>query len=553
MNQNRVLEAGVLTLFFLIILGLETYLYADNFTWRGGPARRSALGGISIAMPDASSVIDLYSEGFASSLVLRDKTALIGLSLSAIPHESFEKTGQSYKSLKDHPITFISEGDSSAGITYFFDDDSAISVKPYIMLNEGAKQMESGPPSDSSGASFLENLYALDIVFSRRINDYFSGGASLRAAFYRDEVVTGRFAYVNYDSVEIDSSDKILYSKSEYSLSGTYSPDEKTMAAVSIGALKNLNPYYEPWITGMKKAGFEGAIAAYPVLFAGYSYTRTARNYTFASLWEGENKINEKTNVSGFDVNAGCSVKGAGQSVFSISVGITAGIEGNYSGASSTVIDMYFSTGTAYSASENYKNIKKGMAHHAIFKGRYDFGGLIAAGKFAYYSAGADFYLNKNTAAGVGSQAFDAVAGVTFLPERFVIPLEIFTGALFQSEKGYASGREANYSLFTAGLRAGLEYKFSEGVLMRLGVDSAYGGPSSYVKTGSLVNDAMLGTSSNPAYLQTGISLGAGHYTGKLEINLNIRYSNTGRLPYKGGIKYGEGETTVISDVKVYL
>jgi hypothetical protein len=64
----------------------------------------------------------------------------------------------------------------------------------------------------------------------------------------------------------------------------------------------------------------------------------------------------------------------------------------------------------------------------------------------------------------------------------------------------------------------------------------------------------MLGTSSNPAYMQAAISLGAGHYTKNTEINLNLRYSNTQRLPLdKALMNYDEASMTIIADVKVFL
>jgi len=221
---------------------------------------------------------------------------------------------------------------------------------------------------------------------------------------------------------------------------------------------------------------------------------------------------------------------------------------------SSTVVDMYFSTGSAYSRTEDYKKINNGEAHHFVFKGRYDFGPALVAGEFSYYSAGADFYESTGPAVSLNSQVFSAVIGASFSPERFIIPVEIFTDSVLQAEKGGSDNRLANYSLFTAGLRAGAEYSISESILMRLGFDAAYGGPSSHVKNDSGTTDSMLGTSANPAYTQAGISLGAGHYTKNMEINLNFRYSNTGRLPdNKALLDYKETAMTIMADVKVFL
>jgi hypothetical protein len=527
---------------------------AGDYTWRGGEARRSALGGVSVSLPDASSMIDLYEEGFASSLVLRKKMNVISTTWLAIPHEYTEETPGSSASLRDHPLALAGEGDGSAGITYFFDNDSVMQFKPYVMLNEGEKSLEQDLPPDSMSVDSLENLYAADVIFSRRITENFSGGASLRASFYRDEAVTGRDAYIDYDTETVNITDKILYSKAEFSISGTYSPDENVHAAVSFGTLKSLSPYYEPWITGMRNTGFTGAIRAYPVLFGGYGSNRFIRKKTVASLWESSAETEEKQGIAGYDINAACGARGQDGSVFTASAGLTLGITGNYSVMSSTVVDMYPSTGTPYSGGEEYKNIRNGLAHHFIFKGRYDFGAATAAGMFSYHSAGADFSGNTGPAVSLSSQVFDAVIGASFSPDKFIIPVEIFMETLIQSEKGGPDNRQANYALFTAGLRGGAEYEVSEGILMRLGFDAAYGGPSSHVKNDSGVNDAMLGTYSNPAYMQAAISLGAGHYNKNTEINLNLRYSNTQRLPYdKSLLNYDEASMTIMADVKVYL
>jgi hypothetical protein len=74
------------------------------------------------------------------------------------------------------------------------------------------------------------------------------------------------------------------------------------------------------------------------------------------------------------------------------------------------------------------------------------------------------------------------------------------------------------------------------------------------VKKGGFIQDRILGTYANPAYLQCGISLGAGHSTDNVEINLNLRYSKTGLLPLNADITdYEEGAMTVMTDVKVFL
>jgi hypothetical protein len=555
MKLDRLKITGVLSLAAALNLAFLTPVFSGgDYTWRGGQARRAGLGGVSVSLPDASSVIDLYGEGFASSLVLRKKISVISATWLAMPHEYTQETPDAFSSLRDHPLALSGEGDGSSGITCFFDNDSALQFKPYVMLNEGEKNTEVTLPSDTAFVDSLENLYAADIIFSRRINEHFSGGASLRAAFYRDEAATARDAYIDFDSEKIRKTDKIFYSKAEYSISATYSPDENASAALSFGTLKPLIPYYEPLITGMRNRGFDGAIGAFPALFGGYSCTRLVTEKIRASLWESSSETSEKTGVSGYDISAGCGAHGPGAGVFTASAGLTLGITGNYVMTSSTVVDMYFSTGSAYFGSENYRKISSGLAHHFVFKGRYDLGWATAAGKFSYYSSGADFFENAGPAVSVSSQVFDAIIGASFSPDRFIIPVEIFTQSYIQSEKGGVDNRQANFSLFTAGFRAGTEYEVSEGVMMRLGLDAAYGGPSSHVKNDSGVIDSLLGTSGNPAYLQAGISLGAGHYAKNTEINLNLRYGNTGRLPgSKALMDYKEASMTIMADVKVYL
>jgi hypothetical protein len=540
---------------FSITLSLTAFLlHAEDYTRHGGAARRAALGGINITLPDVSVAMDLYEEGYVSSLVLRKKQNMISTSWIAMPHEYNMEAGDSSDSLRELPVLLAGEGDGSAGFTYSLDNDNTLQFRPYLMINEGWQNTVKGLFSDSLYRDFLENMYAADIVFSRKITKNFSGGAGLRAAFYRDESVTQQTAYINYDIVSISGSEKIFYSKAEYSISCTYAPDENASAAVSFGTLKALLPYFDPWISGMKKTGLNGAVSVYPSLFSGYSYSRSFGEKTYASLWESSVQIEEKQDISGYDINAGCSVRGQGQSVFTASAGLTLWLSGSYSVLSNTVVDNYFAADTEYTGNAEYVKTHNGQAHHVALKGRYDFGAAIAAGKFTYSSAGADLYEASGPAVSLSSQIFDVSAGIVFLPDRFVIPVEIFAASLFQSEKGYVDSREADFSLFNAGLKGGVEYEIASAVFMRLGFDASYGGPSSRVKTAGGVTGSLLGTSLNPAYAQAGINFGAGHYNDNIEINLNLRFSSTGRMPANAALmEYNETSVTIMTDVKIFL
>lgn len=56
------------------------YLNSNTSWYEGGPARTAAFGGIEIILPDSSTPINLFSEGFGSGVFSLDWKNIVSLS-----------------------------------------------------------------------------------------------------------------------------------------------------------------------------------------------------------------------------------------------------------------------------------------------------------------------------------------------------------------------------------------------------------------------------------------------------------------------------------------
>jgi hypothetical protein len=525
--------------------------------WYGGQARLASLGGITTAIPDAAGTLDLYEEGFVSSLALRPGKNIIDLDPGAMPHDKNYNTGEISSGLHDLPVLLNMDNTGPEGIVLFF-GDSALQFIPHFSYNEGQYDNGENFPSIPDQLNYSRTLFSADIRYAKKIGQYFSGGAALRNVYYRDDENSGWFGYLDHDAHDITGKGSLQYVKAEYSISATYSPDRNLQAAVSFGSLKNLLPSYQNWIVNMNTGGLSGAFNIYTPLIAGFNVDDSEQ--IFDTTMQEQKTINtgERQNISGYDLNAGCSILGQGCSIFTVSAGLSAGISGEFILVSSTADSMIHIPGaeTYTSESQDFKRIQDGESHHVTFKCRYDFGGIIAAGKFAYQGGGAacrlDGPLQPPTA--VNLQIFDVVLGATFKPEKFSIPAEIFMQNFLQTQDGGPADSLEQYTLFTAGLRGGLEYEIDRGIYLRTGINFAYGGPGSFVRIpGQPDKSSLFGTSYNPAYTQFAVCMGAGHYSGNFELNMNISYGIIGEIPQPQGDEFNEHTVSILTDIKVYL
>jgi hypothetical protein len=538
-------------IFLFILLAPVSVCRAFSETWLGGPSRMAALGNMDIALPDSTNVMDLYADGFSSSLVFRRPQNGIYFLPGAVPHdlESYS-TGGSYE-LHDHPVFAGPEHGGPGSAVFFLPGGNAFEITPYFMYNSGTIDNMWGVYEDTGQVDYKEQMYAADLKFARKITGELSGGASIRFALDKAESGIGGTQYLNNFYNDINGAITDIYTKADYSVSGTYAPGGGFQAALSFGSAKSLLPQFEPYIFEMDTGGFAGAINAYTPLFTGYEDDLSFNEVT-TGLTKKTVSLEEKQGISGYEVNGGCGMTGEGESVFVVSAGIEAGMTGNYTRVSSTTDDDFYGHVTVTSESYDYSRIRNAYTHHVFLRGRFDFrNGIIISGKFNYSAAGADFYEDgpASPVTNVNLRYFDTAAGVLFLPGAFKVPIELFLQDMFQSQSGGASNDENQYTVFTSGARAGMEYEIVKGFFARTGVDFAYGGPSTYSDSGG---DLQLGTSNNPAYTQLGVSLGAGRIMDNLEINLSFRYANINLLP-KGDVNYKEGTVTVMSDVKIYL
>lgn len=163
--------------------------------WEGGAAKMTAMGTFSFAVPDKTSIIDLYSFGYASAMLKREKKNDIDLALGY-------KTGFGGAAL-DLGGAYADD----ASVVYWITNDDVLVLKPSFVKDEGYTE-----------------YYDAKIEYARTIGAGFGAGVSIKkSSLIKSDIDSGEaydeVADTNYD---YEVSTKIRGEKTEWRASLDY-------------------------------------------------------------------------------------------------------------------------------------------------------------------------------------------------------------------------------------------------------------------------------------------------------------------------------------------
>ena len=150
--------------------------------WEGGPARLLSLGNVGVVLPDRATVIDLYSAGFASGFVAREKACVISLS----PGYQYERSTVGSRVLEAKNTGLIDEKGNL--LVFWITPDDAICITPGYLNNYN---LEKGIDYSSS-----LNMGALKIDYSRSFGGGLTAGLTVEyMGSYRSNVFNNVWTY----------------------------------------------------------------------------------------------------------------------------------------------------------------------------------------------------------------------------------------------------------------------------------------------------------------------------------------------------------------------
>ncbi len=392
-------------LYLLFVFTLSSSLFSSS--WDGGGVRMMALGNTSIAMPDSTSVIDLYSDGFASLLCYRDKADVVSLS-------------GAYDQLY---TTFFGGYTSGTGITdergnyilHWFSPEDALMIHPFY-LNVFSVLFD-GVESRNTGGARIE--------YSRVIGGGFSAGAMFK--YLGAYETSGATVYTSDYLTKHSDTIRDL----EWLVDAGFKMDNGLAFAVSGG-------YTVPQ-----------AVAKRAPDMIEYTYATSNflafNNYGFSGSGISSGPtgdINYRFESSGVNINAGAQYIKKGEIEASISGGAVFGFNYDYRTASDVFpsMDMY-QKGTAYNASLKCR----------VFPAKDITAGFMAQGSGVDYTSDVLLPATEYFA--------DIAAGASYDAGFIRVPVEIF---------GHLQDGAWLYKRY-AGIRGGAEWEVLPWLTVRAG------------------------------------------------------------------------------------
>jgi hypothetical protein len=401
--------------------------------WDGGAARMASLGGIDIVLPDSTNVIDLYSQGYTSSLVFRERQNIISLA----GETDFIKQVEEGQYIS-HAFYFNSLDENSNYFIIWPDENSAVVFKPYYFneyYNNGV-----GLPVGSS-----RNLAAGEVRYSRKFGDKISAGLMLRysGSLENQDVMVGSLdSHGNYIFSAVNEA--IQGYKLDFMLDSSVKINDNMILAVSGGINK-------PQLTYKKSL----------IDYILYDYTEEA--YRWYDGKSGVKNISYISNYSyytrgtNFNIGLQCGAEKKFSALFS--AGMTAGYEFNQ--------DQETSPGNHLIYNE------KGIGVNAAVKccayvGNDMVLGISATGNmldYAYKNGFGYSYFIPLPDSGRATY-YDASfsLGAAYISGNFKVPVEIFGN--FMNDYEY----DRLYHKY-GGVRGGVEWDATDWLTLRLGGD----------------------------------------------------------------------------------
>ena len=517
-------------------------LMGGSYIWQGGQARIAGTGGQEIVLPDNTSVIDLYSDGFISGFTSRPQRDLAHSS----PCLFFPSSRLVYD-LPTNPteqrggwnLLLNSVSEHNNGLIYWFDKDSVMILKPHTNYGgEGFKES-----NDSSGIT-NEDSYSTTVLggfaeYARKIGSVSAGallGYSVFNVGFDDEDTPDKYGE-NFYKLEFLASVSAEFPVSSGKIGVAISGGRKApMFPELVFKINELNP------------SFSQVAMMYNMYSSdSWSHSETASTITDSNVW---------TDMSWLDAGAGISAVFPDLFELAIKGGIRTGITGHVSGQDR---DTDISTGdvTITDATE-FDRYSDGTAFNLNARARGYIGEFVVIGALVkLYSLGTNYRLfaaaNPEEAT---MSIFDVAGGVTLkLMDGIIsIPIEPFmqrTNSVINDLIGFI---RTDTNIEALGIRGGAEVNLGA-LSFRAGVDFATGGATEITTntfTDAVISDnSPYGTDTNPGYNQLGINFGAGIKGQRTEININFRILSISQSPLHWlNSAYEKGGFSVMLDIR---
>jgi hypothetical protein len=468
------------------------------------------LGEVGIVLPDETSVIDLYSEGFSSLLTEREPADIISFSPLYDRQTEYMYIKPIVPKYNKGQSLLIGLPDVYSNFLFFrITPDDAVMIQPQFTNNFA-----------SPFVSIIENLdaAAMKVNYSHSFENGFSAGA--KAAYSADYRTNKGWTYTLFDTANIPGPVYMMLSGSvtikyfDYSVDVSYKLNEEMTVALSGGSdvPSGFTKNFPSNLSGMNSSTYiMSQSPEYDGYFGSGNYYGGDPNVYYYSANVGYN-----FSTTGHNLNIGVQYikKGVVEALFS------AGIIPDYH-------NEFKETTTVPGVYENME--ESGRGFNAQLKCRLNINdgltaGIMAEGKGVDYSYNYDDsgFVNKGMDTEYNS---DAAAGLTYQMGNFTIPAEFF---------GHTQNGPGNKY---AGIRGGVEYKALDWLSLRLGGEW----PGIYES----FNDS----GENYNYTFTG---GAGVIFGSFHADFAILYSNSGY--WSGDIAFPSSiQTTDTSVTKISL
>lgn len=524
------------TLGVILFCTLAFAVSASERSLSGGPARTAALGGQEIALPDSTSVLDLYENGFSAAIFTRPQKNII----EATP--LFNKTFRNYKGTgaadwryRTQDIGFGTLADS---VLVWFSPDMALAIRPMAAFDTEKKQ-NTGPSSEEKTTS--NNT---EIAGEAELAKKFGPFALAAAAGY-----SGMSSLWKQDNLPVGKSESTvtLYKIFYQATAAFFLPadkDAKLTAALSFGNRTGFDVIPRTQLEFFRYNGEITWMESMYLLF--YNYHRDSLNEDAVSRSE----YSGGDTVLGFRADAAAAYEDKSTQLLA-QYGLIFGVKDRrdyINTFTNLIMDMKSIDNPLPDTQAG-----NGVGYTLDLKARKDFGPFIASAKFSMQTVNAqpgegnsvsfDIY-NHKTAAGFSIK----------VSKETLIPLEFVNETLGFAENNMID--RYSYELFSNGVKAGIEQGLGNGLTLRAGIDYTTGGNKmEYFENGELVDSSgSKGTPSDPYLVQTGYNLGAGFVAGQVETNLNLRYLTLDEAPLDNNHSdfYSNG-LQVLANVRILL
>jgi hypothetical protein len=461
----------ILSAFLIVLFAAPVF----SAWWDGGTVRMMSLGNISTALPDATSVVDLYSQGFSSFLAYRkwaDVASTSGL---------YDKTGKNFFGSENNTaVTDFSDGTGNYIMRWYSPYDAVVIQPEYLnAFIPSSAAFGGGADSWNSGGTSVQYAH----LFGYGI----SGGAMVK---YATEYETSEETIWVGMGTPLNTH-KHTIRDYEFLVDAGYRVNDNLFFAVSGG--KTVPPIYVKNPPNLLYNAFSG--------FDFLSFDENGYSGSGVSTGGGH-YIDYTFNTNGVNLNAGMQYIKEGSVEAVVSGGVIEGYRYDYNQLSDVI-----GSGTM---------TQKGTAYNAAIKLRFfPARGLTAA--FSATGSGLDYSWDngpKHT-----SYISDITAGVCYQSWYFRVPVEIF---------GHVSDGYWLYSRYAA-IRGGIEWDAASWLTLRAGAD--WPGITEFVRDYSVdyIYEYTAGLGLNLGRLKAdfGISYGRRDYSDDFSAGDNFRNYQT--------------------------